>query len=241
MFTVLITGCSSGLGLEFSRQYLERGWSVIATCRYPERAAELTSLRCAALRILPLDVGDGKSVGAIADALRGTPVDVLINNAGVLGGTIPQQTLGSLDFALAQEVMNVNCFGTLRVSEALLPNLEAGEQKKIIGIASGNGSLTATAREAAGGMYFYRTSKAAMHIALVALSRDILGRGIAVRLLSPGLVDSHFGDSAKVDKSKIKGMIAPKESVSKMMPLIDALTIRETGSWKRYTGEDMPW
>ena len=115
------------------------------------------------------------------------------------------------------------------------------DRKKIIGIASGNGSLTATSREAAGGMYFYRTSKAAMHIALLALSRDVLSRGIAVRLLSPGLVDSNFGDSAKIDKSKIKGMLTPQQSVSKMIPLIDSLIVSESGSWKRYTGDDVPW
>ncbi len=241
MPTVFITGCSSGLGLEFARQYLELGWSVIATCRQPERASALANLRSPRLQILSLDVGDGQSVRAVSTSLHGTPIDVLINNAGVLGGTLPQQTLGSLDFELGQAVMDVNCFGPLRISEALLPNVESGTQKKIIGIASGNGSLTATSREAAGGMYFYRTSKAAMHIALLALSRDVLSRGIAVRLLSPGLVDSNFGDSAKIDKSKIKGMLTPQQSVSKMIPLIDSLIVSESGSWKRYTGDDVPW
>ncbi len=96
--TVLITGSNRGLGLEFVKQYAARGWKVIATARDPGTATELRAIAAKNRNVTidKLDVADVPAIKALAAKYKGTPIDVLINNAGVLGD-MPKQALGSLD------------------------------------------------------------------------------------------------------------------------------------------------
>jgi len=127
--TVLITGSNRGIGLEFAKQYAEKGWKVIATARTPEKAGDLKQLAKAypKLVIEQLDVADESSIAALAKKYQGKPIDVLINNAGILGDTIVQK-VGQFDFRELDKVMAVNLLGPLRVSQAFVDNVAASKQ-----------------------------------------------------------------------------------------------------------------
>ena len=97
--TVLITGSNRGLGLEFSRQYADAGWNVIATCRNPQTAKELQILAKQYNQVVveKMDVTSDKDVDILATKYKNQPIDVLLNNAGIYG-TLEKQTLGTFDF-----------------------------------------------------------------------------------------------------------------------------------------------
>ena len=120
--TVLVTGSSRGIGLEFARQYAAAGWTVIATARKPTESANLRELarRHPNVRLEALDVVDGVSVSALRDRLRGVAIDVLINNAGDTD-QFRGQSLGSLDHDRFDYLMRLNAQGPLRVTEARRP------------------------------------------------------------------------------------------------------------------------
>jgi len=108
MATVLITGANRGIGLEFLRQYAAQGWEVIGTCRDPARAGEARELCDGNERITlhALDVTDSSAVEALAEQLSGTPIDLLILNAGVMGDA--SMRMGELDAEDFRRVLDVN-------------------------------------------------------------------------------------------------------------------------------------
>ena len=162
--TWLITGASRGIGLELTRQVQFRGNTVIATCRDPKSNRELRDLDIA---VKKLDVLDGASVQALAESLNGTPIDVLVNNAGIGGG---RARLTELDYGKMNECFATNTLGPLRVTAALLPNLRAGERRLVANITSRMGSI---ADNTSGGSYAYRTSKAALNMANRSMAHEL--------------------------------------------------------------------
>jgi NAD(P)-dependent dehydrogenase (short-subunit alcohol dehydrogenase family) len=198
--TALITGSNRGLGLELVRQYAARGWTVIATARTPESAAELRDLAAANKKIIieKLDVTDLNGTKALAAKYNKTAIDVLINNAGVLGD-ITAQTLGTLDAQSFHDVMAVNAYAPLAVSEAFRAHVARSTQKKIIAISSGNGAISEN--QIAPGLYFYRASKAALNMMMRGLASDLAKQGIIVGIISPGAVDTDMGREARVNRA----------------------------------------
>jgi NAD(P)-dependent dehydrogenase (short-subunit alcohol dehydrogenase family) len=99
--TVLITGSNRGIGLGFVKHYAAEGWNVIATCRKPEQAEDLAALQREYPNIVieQLDVTDHARIDALADAYRDQPIDLLVNNAAILG-SLPEQKIGGLDYEL---------------------------------------------------------------------------------------------------------------------------------------------
>lgn len=234
--TVLITGANRGIGLEFARQYAERGWTVIATARKPAEAAELAALarKQPKLRIEALDVASDESIDQLAARLKSQPIDILINNAGLLGD-VPKQTAGSFDRSEFAYVMSVNAFGALKLSEALKPNLLASGQKKVFALTSGLGSSALTERR--GGFYAYRMSKAALNMGFRALAADWRGAGIMVGLIAPGMVETPL-----LRQSGFPGRgISPEESVTGMLKVIDGMTLETNGKAINYDGSVIPW
>lgn len=223
--TVLITGANRGIGLEFARQYAAAGWSVIACCRQPEAANELHQLG-AAVELQRLDVTDDDEIRGLAARLAGRAIDVLINNAGVfpqreaLGETATESWLG---------VLHSNCIGPVHVLEALLPNLHAGQHRKTIAITSGLGSIGGGL---GGGNYAYRTSKAALNMAMANAAAELRGR-LIVAVISPGWVQTDMGGN--------QAPLPVQESVHGIRRVIDGLKPADSGSLFNYDGNLLPW
>jgi NAD(P)-dependent dehydrogenase (short-subunit alcohol dehydrogenase family) len=234
--TVLVTGTNRGIGLEFVKQYAEKGWDVIATARNPDKADELQALakKHKKVKVEKLDVTDVAQIEALAAKYKGQPVDVLINNAGTLGD-VPKQTIGTLDQAEFVNVMNANAFGALKLTEAFKPNLQAGQMKKAFGMTSGLGSSELTARR--GGFYAYRMSKAAVNIGFRALAADWKADGIMVGIIAPGMVET---DLLRASNFPGKG-ISTQESVAGMIKTIEGMTFENNSKPVNYNGETIPW
>ena len=234
--TVLVTGSNRGLGLEFVRQYAGRDWRVIATCRDPEAAEELRELQAKHSNIVieKLDVADAQAVAALGAKYRSQPIDVLLNNAGILGD-LDGQRFGGNDYEDFREVLQVNTFAPIKLAESFIDSVTASGQKKIVTITSGLGSLEITKRS--GGLYAYRISKAGVNMAMRVLQADLRPRGVTVGLLSPGMVDTRL-----LSQSGYKGpSLKPEESVAALIGLIDKLTPEQGATFIHYDGTTLPW
>lgn len=231
--TVLITGASRGIGLELARQYAERGWSVIATCRNPAEADELQKIAAQRKNVVvePLDVTDFATVDRLATRYKGRPIDVLLNNAGISGDN-DAQVFGKLRYEVYDEVHAVNVLGPLKMAEAFVENVAASDQKKIMNITSTQGSITQTF----GGSMFYRSSKSALNMVMRTLSLELRKRGITVGLVSPGFVRTDF--TKGID---LPIMITPEQSAAAVIKVIDGYTLDKAGTFMRHTGEVAPW
>lgn len=233
---VLVTGSNRGLGLEFVRQYAALGWQVIATARDPAAAPELAALAAANPRIVveKLDVGSAADIDALAARYAGKPLDVLLNNAGMLGDP-GQQSLAKLDYATFEEVLRVNTWAPLAMARAFLPNVLAGEQKKIVTITSGLSSITNTRRPSS--LYFYRVSKAGVNMAMRALQAELKPQGVKVGIMAPGMVETRLLQQSGY--GGMAGVLTPEQSVTAVIRNIDNLT--QDAEIVLYTGEKVPW
>ncbi|MDJ0905535.1 MAG: SDR family oxidoreductase [Woeseiaceae bacterium] len=221
---VLITGANRGLGLELARQYGEAGWHVIGTARKPDAAADLKETGA---RIVQLDVTDADSVASMATELDGQPIDLLINNAGVLdrNGAFPEVDIDTVEW-----ILDVNVLGPMRVTQALLPNLSAGDRKTIVGISSGLGSL---AQNESGGLYGYRESKVALNMFTRSLANELRDDGFIVVAMNPGWVQTDMGGE--------NAALTPEQSISGVRSVIDSLTTEDTGTFRIHNGGTNPW
>lgn len=195
--TALVTGANRGLGLEFARQLLDRGSHVLATARQPGRATALNALAAdhpGRLHVLQLDVGDAKSVVALAaelplvlDADGEAPggIDLLLNNAGVLHSG---ERFGSLTAANFEDSFRTNALGPLLLAQALAPRIAEGAV--VANLSSQLGSIAGCGRF---GTPSYGVSKAAQNMATVQLAHALAGRGITVVALHPGWARTDMG------------------------------------------------
>lgn len=241
--TVLITGADRGLGLEFTRQYAARGDTVIATCRHPENAAELLALAAAKKTIVieKLDVTDDAGVRSLASKYHGKPIDILINNAGTLGDP-DGQMLGTFSRKGFHEVMDVNAFGPLLVSEAFRDNVVMGKEKKIVAVTSASMGSISRAADLPRRPYFYRMSKAAINMGLQALGADLKTQGVAVAVLSPGVADTAMHVAFATDYGINNPAITATQSVTGMIAVIDKLDqTQAVRGILSYDGAVMPW
>ncbi len=236
--TVLVTGSNRGIGLEFVRQYADRGWTVIATARTPETATALQALAAKHpnIRIETLDVVDVQAVKALAAKYAGVPIDVLINNAGVLGA-LDRQRLGSFDYDEFQAVLGVNTFGPLAVSDAFRANVAMSKQKKIIGITSGSGVISS---RVGGGSYYYKASKIGLNMVFRALAADVAREDIIVSMIAPGAVNTDMRREA-VGVEIAARDLSVTDSVSAMIKTIDGLSPANSGRALNYDGRIIPW
>jgi len=236
--TVLITGSNRGIGLEFAKQYAERGWTVIATARAPEEAAELKALagKHPGVKIEKLDVVDVPGIQALAMKYAGTPIDVLINNAGVLGA-LDRQRAGSFDYAEFQNVMGVNTYGPLAVTDAFLPHVSASKVKKVVAITSGSGIISG---RVGGDGYYYKASKIGLNMVFRALAQDLAPRGILVAMIAPGAVNTDMRRGL-VGAERALRDLPVDVSVRGMIKVIDELTSANAGLAINYDARVLPW
>jgi NAD(P)-dependent dehydrogenase (short-subunit alcohol dehydrogenase family) len=223
--TVLITGANRGLGLEFAREYHARGYRVIGTARNPGEADELHGL---GVRVEQLDVADPASVRALGRRLKGVPIDILINNAGIIGPHAHSFT--SLDVDALDRTWQVNSLGPMRVTQALYGNLKLADTRKIISITSDLGSIS---RNTGGGLYGYRMTKAALNMFNRTLAAELGPDGFICVVLHPGWVQTDMGGR--------NAPLTPKQSISGMIKVIDGLTAADNGRFFDYRGREMPW
>jgi NAD(P)-dependent dehydrogenase (short-subunit alcohol dehydrogenase family) len=179
---MLITGCSTGIGLAAARHLASRGDRVYATARNPEGAADLVSARAsdANIRTLPLDVTSDASVTTAVKAVLDAEgrIDVLVNNAGI--GAFG--TFEFVDEAVARATFETNFWGVLRVTRAVLPTMRAQGSGIIVNISSVAGKIAGAA------MGVYPASKHALEAASEALAREVYPLGIRVAIVEPGFV-----------------------------------------------------
>jgi NAD(P)-dependent dehydrogenase (short-subunit alcohol dehydrogenase family) len=219
MAHIVITGCNRGIGLELVRQYTARGDTVTAVCRHagPELGATGATI------LEGIDVATDEGIARLAEALGDTPIDVLLNNAGILRS----DTFDTLDFDAMLEQYKVNTLGPLRVTRALSNNLSAGS--KIAIVSSRVGSIE---DNGSGNNYGYRASKTAVNQVGMNLKHDFEDRGVAVAILHPGLVATDMTGGTG---------IAPADAARGLIDRIDELTLETSGGFWHAEGYRLPW
>ena len=230
MANYLITGANRGLGLEFVRQLLARGDSVVACCREPDQGAELQALGQAAgdrCGVVALDVTDADAIEELPGHLDGAPLDVLINNAGVAAG---EEAFGEFDPETMERVLKINSIAPMLVTQAVAP-LMKGTSPKIVCITSGLGSIS-QATDLSFGLS-YGMSKAALNMGVKKLSAEMKGRGIVIwRCIQAGC-------------KRTWAVRAPRSSrwhsISGMLKVIDGLTDADNAKFLDYAGKELPW
>lgn len=201
MKTVLITGCSSGFGLDTARLFLERGWHVIATMRTPDATVLPSSER---LRVLALDVTDAASIRAAIGAAG--PIDALVNNAGI-GVLYP---LEAISMATARSVFEANALGTIAMTQAVLPAFRERGAGVIVNVTS---SVTLVPLPL---LSVYTASKAAVNAFTESLALELAPLGIRTRLVLPGRSPAtRFGENAR---SRMQGEVPEAYA-----PMLDAV------------------
>ncbi|MEL0112194.1 MAG: SDR family oxidoreductase [Rickettsiales bacterium] len=228
MSNVLITGCDYGIGFEFARQYAGDGWRVHAVCLDPASREKLAGVS-GDVRFHQCDVSDPAALSALADALRGEPIDLLINNAATFAPDGPGP-LKLPDMDEYTRVMRVNAVAPVYVAETLVDNVAASARKLMVFIGTRSGSI---GDNGSGGHYAYRCSKAALNMAVKSISIEFAERGIVAAVLHPGSVAT---------ETRTGGTGIPVgDSVSGMRGVIDGLTPETSGTFQRYDGGTIEW
>lgn len=227
--TVLITGANRGIGLEFVRQYADRGWRVIATTRDPASATELAALAATHKNVVleKLDVADHPGIDALAKKYQGQPIDVLINNAGLMRGPDKGQMVGTIDYAEFERFYRINAMGPLKVSEAFFPNVKASEMKTMSALTTGRGKRGIPVP----GFTLYKTSKAAMDAIQHEIAIRWKQQGIKVVTLMPGRVLTH-GERATPGQATV----TVEDSVAGMIKVLDTLTMEQADQTIQWDG-----
>ena len=230
MANVVITGANRGIGLELARQYAQGGDRVFAFCRTPASAEALNAAAAQSggrLNVHAMDVGDPASITAGAAAIGDTPVDILINNAGVNGG--PKQSLEDIDFDAWIDAFKIMTIGPLRVVQAFLKNLRAASGARIMTVTSQLGASTWPY----GGMYAYSTAKAGVNKVMQIMARDLKGDGVIASMVHPGWVKTDMGGPG--------ADITAEESAAGIRRVIAGLTLDDTGKFYKWNGDIHPW
>lgn len=230
MSHALVTGANRGLGLEFTRQLLANGWHVIATCRDPRGADELTELATGhseRLQVRALELADPRSIAALAAELEriALSIDLLINNAGWL----PRgERFGSLAPEALREAFAINALGPLLLTQALAPQLAEGA--RVVNLSSRLGSIALTESFHTPS---YAIAKAALNMATRLLAQALAPCGIMVVAVSPGWVRTSMGGA--------DAPTLPAEAVAAILTLAARLGPADSGTFLGSDGQPIPW
>lgn len=223
MPTTLITGANRGIGLALVREFQKNGHTVIATARDPGKAADL---KATGAELHALDVADPASIAALAAALKGKPLDFLINNAG-LGD---RAAIDTLDYDRFEQLLSVNTVAPIRMLDALTANLAAGKEKIAAALSSQLGSIENA--NAAFGLA-YRVSKAGLNMGLRTAAHTLADKGITLLALHPGWVKTDMGgDNAPVE---------PADSAAGLYKVITGAGSSKELRFLDFQGKTLPW
>ncbi|RHW77746.1 SDR family oxidoreductase [Colwellia sp. RSH04] len=218
--TLVITGANRGIGFAMAKLAHSQGHKVYALCRHS--SAQLNALGVHVIENIDVATKDG--INNATAALNNVSIDLLINNAGILRN----ESLQDLNTDTIKEQFEVNALAPLCLTHALLNNLSSGS--KVALITSRMGSV---ADNTSGSRYGYRMSKAALNIAGMSLAQDLKSQGICVGIYHPGYVQT--------DMVNHGGDISSDEAATRLLGLMDKLTLAETGVFKHSNGETLPW
>jgi NAD(P)-dependent dehydrogenase (short-subunit alcohol dehydrogenase family) len=222
MSRVLITGGNRGIGWELAQLYAAGGHQVILGVRTAPKGVLPIGITC-----LPLDVATDNSVRDFANQIGDTTIDVLINNAGILGPE--RQSTLNMDFEGFLAVLNTNTLGPLRVAQALLPCLRRSTSPKIGILTSRMGSMSYAKSDTIA----YRASKTAANKVSQALATDLRPDGISIAAIHPGWARTEMGGpGADID---------PLEAAQGIKSVLDHLTLEATGQFWNYDGQSLEW
>ena len=230
MSTILITGANKGIGLQITAQYANQGHQVIACCRQPDSATELHKLKEShQIQIMELAVGETESVANLAKALKGKPIDILINNAGTSGPSFENQTAMQMDFEGWADAFNINAMAPVRVMHALTDNVKASSAGKIATITSQMGALSLDMAVA----YAYCSSKAALNKYMKMAALEYVKKGVALCVIHPGWVQTDMGGPS--------ADITAEQSAAGIIDVIDKLDMSNAGGFFKWDGDTHEW
>lgn len=223
MATILVTGCDTGLGVEFARQYAADGHRVIATCLDPDKARETAAIGDL-IELVGLDVTDHGAIERLAERLEAEPIDILLSNAGIAR---PHPPFGATDYPLWRRILETNLIGPMKMAECFVEHVGRSDLKVMAFVSSRMGSI---ASNNSGGSYAYRSSKAGLNMIVKSLAVDLAPRGICVLALHPGWAATEPG-----------GRVPVSESVAGMRGVIHRAGRHHTGSFVTYQDQPLPW
>jgi len=228
METVVITGANRGIGLELASCYVAAGHCVIAGCRNPDSSTELSALRGSEnLTIYQFDAASEQSVADFAHQIGDTTVDILINNAGVMGGN--RQSVDDIDYDEWLITFRINTLAPMQLATALKAQLRNSTRPRVLTISSQMGALSRQSK----GSFAYRTSKAAVNKVMQVLALEWESDGIVCCPVHPGWVRTDMGGpTADIDVS---------ESASGIVALADGLTMSNSGKFYCWNGDEHAW
>ena len=226
MATVLVTGASRGIGSELVRQYSAEGAEVIACVRDTAAAPGLEGVN-GSVRILQMDTGSPESIAAAAAAVGDQALDVVINNAGYVGGA--KQGIDDVDLDEWHRTLDINTIGPLLIARAFKANLAASGDGKLMNVTS----QLAASTWPFGGMLVYSSTKAALSKVAQILALDWKEDPITVALVHPGWVRTDMGGP--------NAEISAEESASGIRSLIAGLSKGDSGKFYKWNGDIHPW
>ncbi len=245
MATAMIQGASRGIGLELTRQLLERGDRVIATCRAPERAAALQALaeRYDGLDVVALDVEDETTIVSAFERIaeRVDTVHLLMNVAGVLHDErmAPEKRLRDIDPAAVERAFRVNAIGPLLVLRHAAPLLPRDEPAVVANLSARVGSIE---DNRLGGWYAYRASKAAQNQFTRTAAIELRRRHpqLAVVALHPGTVATDLSEPFRGGVPDDR-LFSVERAARQLLGVVAALTPADTGGFFAWDGAAIPW
>ncbi len=235
--TWLITGANRGIGLEYVKQLLASGETVIAAVRQPKASVELSSLFKDfpnTLTVEELDLNSWESIDNLGLKLKNQAIDFLINNAGLYGGSwdngSQRQSKDNMDYVLWEEIMRVNVMAPFRFTRALEASLNLSQSPIVVMMSSDLGSIENNEQ---GQSYAYRSSKAALNMVTKGLSVEFKEQGLRVVSMAPGWTQTDLGG--------VNAEWKVEDSVTNQIKTIKNLGSADTGIFVNLLGESVPW
>lgn len=222
MTSILITGANRGIGFALAQEALDRGWTVYGSARTKEQASDLES-KLPGVTALVFDVRDAEAVKTVAASFEG-PLDILINNAGIIGPE--RQSTLDMDFDGFAETLAINTLAPLVVAQAFLPALRKAENARILSISSQMSWMGYASSD----RIAYRASKAALNKVMQGLATDLEPESITVGLIDPGWV--------RTDMGGVAANVEPDAVAKGVLSICTKLSPAQTGKFFKWSGEE---
>ncbi|MEM6513750.1 MAG: SDR family oxidoreductase [Pseudomonadota bacterium] len=235
MPNVLITGANRGVGLELARQYCDEGWRVTAFVRNSSDGLDDVAAR-GSVQIVKADLTDDAELKRAVDEVEVDSLDLLINNAGMMGapkniGTnLALQPFGAFDRDEWHEVFDINVFTPLALTELLFDKLRRADNPVVAMMSSQLGSIE---NNLSGGLYVYRASKTAVNAIMKSLAINLKDDGITSVSLHPGWV--------KTDMGGPNAQVPVSMSASGLRGVLSKLSLKDSGRFIAFDGADLPY